>query len=319
MRRNSIIWVSIKVTIGLALLVAVIAKTDYAALLTVVREARPEFLAAAILSYLLMSIFEIVKFRIACEFRLDWYSSARLVLASLFLGNFLPTSIGGDSYKLIEMRRMGLATSTTILYVGADRIAAIIVVVLSGLLCWLFTNEGWRIFSRLMSSYSPHPWQLLIAVAVLTSLILLSVGFLRGGRTQRILHSFEHSLISGLRYVERSGPKILMLGGLLHFCRVLAIAALAKAFGFDVPLPALAVITSSAVTAGMLPISLGGLGVREGTFSVLLQEVGLSPSSAIAVALLNLSVLMTKSLIGGVLLQLPRKSNAVSKDSTVST
>ena len=50
----------------------------------------------------------------------------------------------------------------------------------------------------------------------------------------------------------------------------------------------------------MVPISIGGLGVRENTTAYFLQMLGVSSTSAIALPLLVLFLLIIESIIGGI-------------------
>jgi hypothetical protein len=65
--------------------------------------------------------------------------------------------------------------------------------------------------------------------------------------------------------------------------------------------PVLTASTFSLIVA-LLPISLNGLGLREGTFSYVLQRLGGDPQIAVAAALLSLIPILVSSLIGGALL-----------------
>lgn len=51
----------------------------------------------------------------------------------------------------------------------------------------------------------------------------------------------------------------------------------------------------------LLPFTIGGLGLKEGAFVVFFGAIGISKESALAIALLNRSVLLLLSLIGGLL------------------
>jgi uncharacterized membrane protein YbhN (UPF0104 family) len=49
----------------------------------------------------------------------------------------------------------------------------------------------------------------------------------------------------------------------------------------------------------MIPVSLNGLGIREGAFVFFLAQVGVPEAQALSLALLWLAVLIASSLIGG--------------------
>ena len=65
-----------------------------------------------------------------------------------------------------------------------------------------------------------------------------------------------------------------------------------------------------AKVASLLPISLGGLAVREATLAALLVPFGVRPSAGVAVSLVWQSVLIAGGLMGGLLWLALRKSSA---------
>jgi glycosyltransferase 2 family protein len=61
------------------------------------------------------------------------------------------------------------------------------------------------------------------------------------------------------------------------------------------------VVAPVVVAVGLLPLSINGLGTIELTFVVLLGLMGVDPEVALAVAILRRLVLLSQSLVGGVL------------------
>ena len=83
---------------------------------------------------------------------------------------------------------------------------------------------------------------------------------------------------------------------------VAAVYLLARAAGSDAPTIAFLVFLPVIWFAGMLPVSIGGLGVREGTFAALFATAGMTTEMALAICILwNIQNLML-GIIGGILL-----------------
>jgi uncharacterized membrane protein YbhN (UPF0104 family) len=74
----------------------------------------------------------------------------------------------------------------------------------------------------------------------------------------------------------------------------------ARALGSDFPLTAVAVFVPLISLAGMIPVSLNGLGVREALYILLFGRIGASSETAVSVALLYLAVTFLASLPGGI-------------------
>lgn len=69
----------------------------------------------------------------------------------------------------------------------------------------------------------------------------------------------------------------------------------------------MALVLPFVTLSGILPVSLGGIGVKEGAFVVGLSAVGLSQEGALAVALLNRVVVLAVATTGGFLFPFRRK------------
>lgn len=291
----------VKLVIGLGLMAWLLRHMELSSLFRTVRGADPTFISAALASYLLASFFEIAKFRAACEYRLDWLSSFRLTEMGLFFNNFLPSNIGGDGYKLFRLKQAGFSATASIIYLLTDRMAGAVVLLLFGGLFWLLTASGRGVIDPGMLNGMPVSWRLVTLLAAAVA-VMAAVSFLAFRKSfEHLRHRFRDVLRAGMRYLSGTGFSVLALSSLFHLFRGWALFFLALAFGHGVPYPAIMVILGLALTVSMLPISLGGLGVREGTLAFLLARTGISSGTALAIALFNLGVLWTKSLIGGLI------------------
>jgi hypothetical protein len=70
---------------------------------------------------------------------------------------------------------------------------------------------------------------------------------------------------------------------------------LAEAIGFDLPFSLAAVTAAVVLLAMLLPISIGGFGVREAGFVVLLGEAGIGTTDATLLSLLSALVILLAS------------------------
>ena len=84
---------------------------------------------------------------------------------------------------------------------------------------------------------------------------------------------------------------------------------IANSLRLRIPLAHLAIVVPLSLIVQMLPISLGGLGVREATFAAYFTQLGLPHESGIALSFLGALLIMLFSLTGAVAL-LTRKRHA---------
>lgn len=82
---------------------------------------------------------------------------------------------------------------------------------------------------------------------------------------------------------------------------VLLNAWLGYSLGIDVPLAVWFLVWPLAKAAGLLPVSLGGLGVRDATLAALLVPFGVPPAQGLVASLAWTSVMIGGGLLGGLL------------------
>jgi uncharacterized protein (TIRG00374 family) len=101
-----------------------------------------------------------------------------------------------------------------------------------------------------------------------------------------------------------STRQLLVTAALLSLCHVLGALSwyyMAIGLGIDVPLLSIVWIRIFIYLAMLIPVSISGLGVREGLLIILLAPLGIASSSAVALALLLLFLSIAIGLLGGVL------------------
>ena len=92
---------------------------------------------------------------------------------------------------------------------------------------------------------------------------------------------------------------VFSLAGNLIF--ILAHYLLIKAFGFDISFAAIAWVRSLAVLVQLLPVTIAGLGLREGSYMILLSLYGVDQAGAFAYSLALFSYSIAWALIGALI------------------
>ncbi|HZB72271.1 MAG TPA: lysylphosphatidylglycerol synthase transmembrane domain-containing protein [Acidimicrobiales bacterium] len=220
-------------------------------------------------------------------------------LAGLFVGNFLPSTIGGD---VLRVSRLSAA--------NGDRPDSFASVVLERLTGWLVLP----VLTLAAMAVNPGLLQLGRASAVALGLsagtLLLLAGVLAaaasprlGGRLVRSegwvrFVGAVHLGLARFRDKPRAAVEVLLVGVAYQLAVVLAAFLAAHALGLDVsPTAALAFMPAVAI-AQVLPISVGGLGVREGAFVLFLGPLGVPAGQAVALGLLVYGLNLAVSLLG---------------------
>jgi uncharacterized membrane protein YbhN (UPF0104 family) len=89
-----------------------------------------------------------------------------------------------------------------------------------------------------------------------------------------------------------------------------AVALIARALGVTLPLAVWFAVVPLVALAMVVPLSINGVGVREGGLALLLKPAGVSTDAAVAIGLLWFLATIITGLIGGVLFLLDRKQTA---------
>ena len=227
--------------------------------------------------------------------------SVRLYFAGLFLNNFFLGSVGGDSYRVFGVYRATGTGRATLAATLLERITGLVALSLLGTAAVLIQ------YDQLPPAYR----LLLLAVTGSTAVVGLAVmlapklveglvrPFLRL-TSGRLLERIE-GVLEGMRRGARPGSiaTALIVTIAAQGVRIWTHWWCAAALGIDVdPGDLFVAIPLVAVAAG-LPISVGGLGVREGSGVLLLAPLGIAEPEAVAMEFLAYLVGVVTSLLGG--------------------
>ncbi len=265
---------------------------------------------AILLAYLLVHLVGIAKWRMtvnAAGAGLDFSTSAQCYCGGLFGVLFLPSILGGDVVRLAVGLRRSPQPAGVLAGNIADRILDVCAqggLVLVGLF--------------LLPESLPGAWQaaarraLLIAALLGMVVALLSIllyrPLLRGRsvRFRRRLARFRHALRSVWRR-----PHVLVLGWLMGLfiqaSFVLLGALLAMSCGLLLPLRVWLFAWPLAKVVALLPLTQGGIGVREAALVVLLAPFGVAGPLAFATGLVWEAVVICGGLLAGLAALLLRR------------
>ena len=205
-------------------------------------------------------------------------------LVGWFFSNVAPSTVGGDIFRGVQLSRAGIPVGTSVRAVLAIRLlslSALVVVMLAGVPIALRVVED-RAGMMLLS--------VTLAAAISALFVLYSFPTL----SRRISLVDRWRLLERLRTVSADFRQIIFAGDrartawieatVQHLLRVGVLAALAAALGLGINLATLFALTPAALLIAMVPISLGGWGVRELSFVYLLGTAGVDATAALALS-----------------------------------
>jgi uncharacterized protein (TIRG00374 family) len=212
----------------------------------------------------------------------------RLYFIGMFFNLFLPTSVGGDVARAWYLNAKS----------GRGMVAAVSVFVdrLSGLILLLVLAIG----GSLACTIDLPKW---IPASVWGTAVFAVLGFVTLPLASRMLSRFSRlqRLVDGIRYFVRQ-PRLVVgtsaLSLVVQAANVIMLWLLGVAIAAPVPFSYYWVLVPMISLITLLPISLNGMGVREGGMILFLAPLGVSQTTAMSMAFLWFSVFTAASVMG---------------------
>ena len=286
---------------------------DFETALGQARSANPWLLVLAVAILLCRAPFMLLRWQailLRLGGRLDWRHGIYVVLISAFFGQFSPSGIGND-------------VSRGILAAGGNDPAAIV--------ASLFAD---RIFGLVSSILLAAPPALIVVLSggaflpsalawfVLVLLAAIVVLWVLLGRTERQDRQQAVSMSRAKRFLNLSRESMRMCLSAIGDFRLAAVAlgwslviqamAIASvvvaglALGIDVPIWAYFLLVPIVWLATSVPVSLGGIGVREVSLVALLPGFGADATEALTFGVLLSVVSIIAAVVGALLAKLAR-------------
>ncbi|MBC7186577.1 MAG: flippase-like domain-containing protein [Calditrichaeota bacterium] len=237
---------------------------------------------------------------------------------AIFVGNFLPSTVGGDAVRAFDTVRMSGRKGGPIAAVVVDRLLGVLALVVFAAAVVLVRAEGsarfpwlrWGVLAGLVAMVAVVAWifwRKSPALAQedpasaepragLSGFVSRAVGAFRafGGKTGALTRGMGYSLL-------------LQANVVLHYYLV------AKAVGINVGLGHFFLIVPIATILTMLPITINGIGIRENAFVFLLTPFAVPPSTTIAFTWIGFGMMLLYGAMGGIVYVLRRGAPAITK------
>lgn len=227
-----------------------------------------------------------------------WPYLYRSVLVSGFFRQFMPSTIGGDVIRGYDAWRAGASKSLALMSLIVDRLAGLLALLTLAMMALLLSPEIEQRVPGLR-------WMGLALLAALVALAVMLARPRRAGAASGRLGKIG----AALALYHGAMPALLRAAALSLLLQVNVITfywALGLALGLPVSYADFYVIAPVAILVMMLPISINGIGVREGVFVLLLAQWGVQASDALALAWLEFGIFLLFGCLGGVLFALRR-------------
>lgn len=220
-------------------------------------------------------------------------------LAGQFVGNFLPSTIGGDLLRIARLTPSVGSSATAFASVILERMTGWVVLPMMSLAGLVLHPSLFEL------GFAPKlALGLALTTLALLAIVLVAAGSVTlGGRFadhegwKRFLGAV-HVGVDNLRRRPRRAAGVLGASIAYQLSMVLAVWTAAQAINLSIPFYAVLAFAPAVLIAQVLPFSLNGIGLREGAFVLFLTPLNVTTSQAVAVGLLLYGMTLAVSLLG---------------------
>jgi len=277
----------VKIALSALAIYLVFSKIELDEVWSLVRQSNPVYLLGALLFFnlskwisalRLLTLFRTIGVNISGNYNL------RLYYIGMFYNLFLPGGIGGDGYKIFHLNKKG-STSKRELF------SAVLLDRMSGAALLAFLALAITLFQESILELFPSFWRYLIIVGALLAIpalvLLIRLAFAK-------FNSVTTQVIHWSLWVQ--------------VAQLVCAWFILSAYGVNDHFTIYFVLFLVSSIAAMLPISFGGVGLRELVFLYASQELPIDQTAAVALGLVFFLITALSSFIG-VFLRLPAEDS----------
>lgn len=305
----------VRLALGVLLVAFLLSRGNIGEFWRLLRQVPPVVPLGAVLFYWALQCLSVTKWRLLLHSRGAHFSfaeGARLYMLGMFCNLFLPTTIGGDGVRaVLAGRRCGgtAMAASSILVERLTGLAALLTIGAVGVALWGGNNASPNSTSG--AAILPRVF-VVLALAAFGFAALRAVAFRLeksvGGRGQKLAAKWArlHREIDFYAGRERWGTLALSLGISFVFQSGLVALniVLARAAGLQTPVTTFLWLVPLLSLMAMIPIGIGGLGVREAVaVAALGQGMGHDSNAIVAWSLLYQATVWLASLPGALFLK----------------
>lgn len=289
----------VKLLISISIIAYLVKGTDFSAIIEQLRMADPIFLMLATGLLFFLVIPQSLRWQSiiqASGARFKFRAAAGTTLVGWFFNQVLPSSVGGDAFRVWYAYRFGIDLRIATQSVVYDRISALIAVTVLLLLSipWL---------SSFFSSTEP-----LVSILVFVFVLVVGSAFLlTADKTVAFMlpaslrsHIEEFSRTARTVFLSRTGVKTIVLSLIILFGVALGVWLLARSMQIQLGLAQALVLMPVILFITAIPISIAGWGLRESAMVFVFGMIGMPAESAFALSVSFGLAMMVTGLPGGV-------------------
>ena len=312
----------VKIIITIVLIYILLARTDIETIKQIIPKTNFYLFSLASVVFFARNIFAAWRWHVLLKAKYYDVSIGRLTrlyFIGYFFSFFLPTVVGGDIARGYYLYSDGVSKKEAISSIVIERVLGVLAMTLFALFSVLF----W--FSIINSDLIKI---IVIVPSIIFLIFLLLFYYGKIGLSSKLQDGTARKLTSLIRLIHSlksygKRPDILILAFLMsllfQFFGVIATYFIALSIQSNTEFIYFLMLLPIVWFVSLLPISLNGLGVREGTFVFLFVVIGMTKETAITISGLFLLQTIAQGLLGGVFFLWDQEKIAAIKEYSTSS
>lgn len=309
----------IKIVLGLGLIAFLLQKTGIENTFAELSKANLWYIPACIGVYLVAQFISAYRWKFlaeALDFRVSMRELFDYYLIGMFFNQFLPGAIGGDAVRMFYLAKSAQRKKReALLTLLAERGVGLVTILLLTCLIALapsISTVDWSITLAELGIKLQNPtlanfhWDVVLTIKALSAFGLLGYIALLLTPLQSWIDKFPKLALLGQAKTYWANIPLLIrsiaVSTVVQALMLLIHLLIAQALHLDIPPLQIALIYGIVSLISVLPLTQGGLGVRELSYQLLLAKVGVNPNTGLAFAVYWLAISTVTSLFGGLIL-----------------
>ncbi|MFA5346069.1 MAG: lysylphosphatidylglycerol synthase transmembrane domain-containing protein [Candidatus Omnitrophota bacterium] len=304
---KKIFSILLRVAISFIFLFFLFRQADEKSILEVLKNINKPFLLLAFLCYFLNYIFGLWRWVMllrAVKINIPLRRVVTSFSGGAFFSLFLPSTIGGDFLRSVDLSMYTKKPKEIIATIFLDRLSGYIGLVILALIAMFL---GWKILEDKSVLIS-----LGIIIGLLFVILLLFFNKFLYSRINRFLKSPDagkiRDLISDLHkeiHLFRHKPKVvvenILISIIIQAISPLTFYLIALSLGIKISLACFFIFVPIIGAITLLPISIGGLGLRDASTIFFFAKAGIGKNLAFTMSLLSFSFILFYGAVGGLI------------------
>lgn len=271
---NKIALLIIKLAISSGLLYYVLSKVGAEKVLAIIRTISPFAFIFSIIIYIFSIYVSTMRWRLLLPNEFHEKKLFSFYMIGAFFNTFLPGVIGGDAVKTYYLYKEINSGSISLSSVFMDRYIGFVSLMIMGLVSYIIG------FNYLKGSIVEWLLPAIILAFLIGSFVVFGLRF---GKRIRVLSQF-YDYFDHYRNQKALITKTVFLSLVVQILNIISIYVITLGLGQHISLMYFFIFFPVITTISTLPISISGIGLREGTFVLLFGLVGIKPEMATAMS-----------------------------------